>query len=117
MSLQLKMLPDIGDIETKPVLKKLAKAHQALAELKGVANSIPNQAILINTLSLREAKDSSEIENIITTQDDIYRSDSRKQEFISLAAKEVHSYAQALKAGFEEVVKTGLLTNRIVLEL
>jgi hypothetical protein len=52
MSLQLKMLPDMGDIETKPVLKKLAKAHQALAELKGVVNSIPNQAILINTLSV-----------------------------------------------------------------
>lgn len=117
MNLPLKMLPDLGDIETKVVLKKLAKTHQALAELKGVANSIPNQTMLINTLSLQEAKDSSEIENIITTQDDIYRSDSRKKEFITLAAKEVHSYAEALKTGFAEVINTGLLTNNIILEL
>ena len=69
------MLPNLGEIETKAVLKKLAKAHQALAELKGVAASMPNQNILISTLSLQEAKDSSEIENIITTHDDLYRSE------------------------------------------
>jgi hypothetical protein len=62
----LPLLPgDIGDIETKVVLKKLTTAHQALAELKGVANSIPNQGILINTLSLQEAKDSSTTQNAI----------------------------------------------------
>ena len=74
----LNSLPNIPldiDIESKAVLKKLAKAHQALAELKGVAASIPNQSILINTLSLQEAKDSSAIENIITTHDDLYRND------------------------------------------
>ncbi len=60
-------LPDLGDIESKAVLKKTALAHKALAELKGVAASMPNQSILINTLSLQEAKDSSAIENIITT--------------------------------------------------
>ena len=65
---QLPLLPAIGEIETKAVLKKVARAHQALAELKGVVAGIPNQAILINTLALQEAKDSSAIENIITTQ-------------------------------------------------
>ncbi|MCF6356061.1 MAG: hypothetical protein L3J26_13335, partial [Candidatus Polarisedimenticolaceae bacterium] len=73
---QIKRLPLEGDLETKVVLKKLVLAHQALAELKEVAASMPNQSILISTLSLQEAKESSEIENIITTHDDIYRSDS-----------------------------------------
>jgi Fic family protein len=65
------LLPFKIDFETKAILKKLSKAHQALAELKGVTESIPNQSILLNTLSLQEAKDSSAIENIITTQDDL----------------------------------------------
>jgi hypothetical protein len=60
-------LPVNQDLESRAILKKLAKAHQALAELKGVASSIPNQSILSNTLALQEAKDSSAIENIITT--------------------------------------------------
>ncbi|MEO6321023.1 MAG: Fic family protein [Polaromonas sp.] len=111
------LLPDLGDIETKPVLKKLARAHQALAELKGVAASMPNQRILISTLSLQEAKDSSEIENIITTHDDLYRSDSVRHHFITLAAKEVHNYAEALRAGFERVQQTGLLTLNDILTI
>ncbi len=61
----IKPLPLDQDIESKAVLKKLARAHQALAELKGVVASIPNQSILISTLSLQEAKDSSAIENMI----------------------------------------------------
>jgi Fic family protein len=82
MNSSIKLLPLDTDIETTAVLKKLAKAHRALAELKGVAASIPNQSILINTLSLQEAKDSSAIENIITTHDDLYRSDSEAQLFV-----------------------------------
>jgi Fic family protein len=117
-SYSLSLLPgDIGDIENKVVLKKLANAHRALAELKGVANSIPNQAILINTLSLQEAKDSSEIENIITTQDDLYRSDSEVKQFVTVAAKEVHNYATALREGFEAVQKSGLLTKSQILRI
>jgi len=117
MSKSLSKLPNIGDIETKAVLKKVAKAHQALAELKGVAASMPKQSILINTLSLREAKDSSEIENIITTQDDLYRSDSAAAFFTTLAAKEVHNYATALRNGFEQVKRTGLLTVNDILQI
>jgi len=93
------------------------RAHQALAELKGVSDSMPNQRILIDTLALQEAKDSSAIENIITTHDDLYRSDSLARQFISLAAKEVHNYATALKNGFEQVQRTGLLTTRDILTI
>lgn len=113
----IKPLPLEQDIETKAVLKKLARAHQALAELKGVVASIPNQSILISTLSLQEAKDSSAIENIITTHDDLYRSDSIARQFVTLAAKEVHNYATALRNGFEQVKRTGLLTNNDILEI
>jgi Fic family protein len=111
------MLPNLGDIESKAVLKKAALAHQALAELKGVIASMPNQSILINTLSLQEAKDSSAIENIITTHDDLYRSNHAQQYFISLAAKEVHNYAEALRSGFERIRQTGLLTQNDILTL
>lgn len=114
---KLHSLPLPHDIETTAVLKKLAKAHQALAELKGVVAGIPNQSILISTLSLQEAKDSSAIENIITTHDDLYRSDSVARHFVSVAAKEVHSYATALRNGFEQVKRTGLLTHNDILAI
>ena len=102
---------DGAAIETRAVLKKLAHAHRALAELKGVAASIPNQSILINTLSLQEARDSSAIENIITSQDELYRSDIKARQFVTLAAKEIHLYAAALRQGFERVRASGLLLN------
>lgn len=73
MSYQIKLLPPELDLETKPVLKKLASAHRYLAELKGVVATIPNEGILINTLTLQEAKDSSAVENIITTHDDFLK--------------------------------------------
>lgn len=111
------MLPLPIELETKAIFKKLAKAHQALAELKGVAASIPNQGILINTLALQEAKDSSAIENIITTHDDLYRSDSATRHFVSTAAKEVHNYSAALRNGFEQVKRSGLLTNNDILDI
>lgn len=113
----IKPLPLAQDIETRAVLKKLAKAHQALAELKGIAASIPNEGILISTLSLQEAKDSSAIENIITTHDDLYISDSIAQHFVSIAAKEVHNYAAALRYGHKQVKVQGLLTNAHVLHI
>lgn len=117
MVYQIPTLPHIGEIETKPILKKIAKAHQALAELKGVVSIIPNETILINTLSLQEAKDSSAIENIITTHDDLYRSDSRSKSFISIAAKEVHNYAKALREGYEKLKHKKLLLNSDILHI
>lgn len=110
-------LPFETDIETKPVLKKLAKAHKALAELKGVVTTIPNESILISTLSLQEAKDSSTIENIVTTHDDLFKSDVSMRQFASVAAKEVHTYAAALREGFEQVRRTELLTNNDILKI
>jgi Fic family protein len=112
-----KMLPPKVDVESKIVLKKAAEAHRYLAELKGVALSIPNQHILIDTLSLQEARESSAIENIISTFDDVYQSNYFSESFASAAAKEVHAYSRALKKGVELVKKNGLLTNSIILEI
>lgn len=95
MNYQIPHLPLKQDIETKAVLKKLALAHKALAELNGVAETIPNEVIILNTLSLQEAKDSSAIENIITTHDELFSSDSFARNFTSSAAKEVYNYATA----------------------
>ncbi|WP_200837064.1 Fic family protein [Dyadobacter sp. 3J3] len=111
------LLPLKQDVETKAILKKVAKAHQALAELKGVAKSIPNEAILVNTLSLQEAKESSAIENIITTHDELYQSNALTQQFVSIAAKEVFNYSKALQYGFQIVKETGILTNSYILRI
>lgn len=101
--LQTLPLPASVILETPAVLRQLAKAHRQLAELKGVAGTIPNESILIETLALQESKDSSAVENIITTQDELFRGDVRDAEFSTLAAKEVHGHASALKQGFARV--------------
>jgi Fic family protein len=105
------------DLESKAVLKSLPSAHSALAELKGIASTIPNQNILINTLGLQEAKDSSAIENIITTHDDLYKSELNLDSFKSLNAKEVQNYIKAMKKGFELTSNAGLLTNKIIIQI
>jgi len=114
---KLKKLPLTQDIETKKVLKKLASAHRALAELKGIVSSIPNENILINTLGLQEAKDSSAIENIITTHDDIFKAELNLDGFKSLNAKEVQNYISALKKGFSLIKKNKILTNNDIVEI
>jgi Fic family protein len=101
--------------DTPAILKKLATSSRQLAELKGQAASIPNQGILINTLGLQEAKDSSAIENIVTTHDELFKDDVHPEAFANPAAKEVLRYRQALRYGYEQVRATGLLTvNHIV---
>lgn len=110
-------LPLNIDLETKKVLRALPSAHAAMAELKGIASTIPDQNILINTLGLQEAKDSSAIENIITTHDDLYKSGLNLDAFKSLQAKEVQNYISAQKKGFELITKTGLLTNNSILQI
>ena len=110
-------LPLDWDVETKTVLKSLPSAHAALAELKGIASTMPNQSILINTLGLQEAKDSSAIENIITTHDDLYKSELNLDSYKSLNAKEVQNYIAATKTGFDLITKTGLLTSRTVIKI
>jgi Fic family protein len=114
---RLSELPLNIDFETKKVLKALPAAHAALAELKGVSATIPNQNILINTLGLQEAKDSSAIENIITTHDDLYKSGLELNTYRSQYAKEVQNYISALKKGYELVSGTGLLTNNNIIQI
>lgn len=103
--------------DTAPILKKLASASRKLAELKGIAASIPNQGILINTLGLQEAKDSSEIENIVTTHDELFKDDLSPESQMSAASKEVLSYRQALYTGFRWVRETGLLTANHLIDI
>ena len=100
---QLTTLPALKQLETRAVLKQLVTAHRYLAELKGVAGTIPNPEILISALSLQEAKDSSEIENIFTTQDELFQADIFSDSSRNAAAKEVRRYAAALKSGFERL--------------
>jgi len=109
-------LPVAKDLESKAVLKKALEANKALAELKGMARSIPNQAILINALALQEAKDSSEIENIVTTHDELYRSMVSSSN-VSNAAKEVQRYREALYKGFELIGEHKLLLKRHIVEI
>lgn len=114
-SYSIPTLPLAFDVESKEILRQVNKANRALAELKGVATSIPNGAILINTLALQEAKESSEIENIVTTQDDLYKAeiDVGKQ-LITAATKEVLRYRETLQLGFQLVKEEAQLSNKIV---
>lgn len=103
-------LPPSIEIETRTVLKKLAAARGALAELKGVSKTIPNEGILLNTLPLQEAKDSSAVENIITTHDELFKAALQTENIKSQAAKEVSNYAAALRLGFGLVQQYGFLS-------
>ena len=108
---------DAARFDTPAILKKLASSSRRLAELKGIAASIPNQGILINTLGLQEAKDSSEIENIVTTHDELFKDDVLPEAFANPAAKEVLRYRQALRVGFEQVRASGLLTANHIIQI
>ena len=104
-------LPLPYDLETKEVLKQLNRANRKLAELKGVAQTIPNERILISSLTLQEAKDSSEVENIVTTQDNLYRAGlDPSHQFINAATKEVLFYREAINEGFRMVRNKDILT-------
>ena len=104
-------LPLPYDLETKEVLKQVNRANRKLAELKGVAQTIPNERILISSLTLQEAKDSSAVENIVTTQDDLYRAGlDTSYQFINAATKEVLFYREAINEGFQMVRNKDILT-------
>jgi Fic family protein len=111
-------LPPPVELETVPVLKALAAANRALAELKGRAGTIPNQGILIDTLVLQEAKASSEIENIVTTHDELFQADLFPEGPLSAAAKEVALYRDALKLGYDRMQTADrLITNNHLIEV
>jgi Fic family protein len=108
--------PDAEQIETKAVLKQLSATHRYLALLNGRCAIIPNEQIIINTLALQEAKESSAIENIITTHDAMYKVQLSERFFNDAAAKEVYLYAEALKKGFQVVRQQKLITHRTILD-
>ena len=112
----LPMLPPDIDVETKAVLKQLARANRALAELKGYAESIPNKHILINAIMINEAKDSSAIENIITTHDELFKAMS-SDSVTNPNAKEVINYRTALWHGYDLVKTQGILTISMIIEI
>ena len=113
----LPLLPPKADIETKNILKKTISANRALAELKGVAAIIPNQNILINTLALEEARDSSAIENVITTRDKLYKAIVSTSNSIDPATKEVLNYRKALWTGFNSVLEKGFISTNMIIDL
>ena len=106
-------LKDLSSLDTRAVWAALTEAHRHLAELKGLCESLPNSAILLDTLGIQEAKDSSEIENIITTHDELYA--SQPDAAASPAAKEVRHYVSALRVGYEAVRDSGLIRLETVL--
>lgn len=104
------------DIETKRILKQLSRTSRALAELKGIAQTMHNQNILINAIMINEAKTSSRIENIVTTHDKIYKAMIRPTD-TSQAAKEVVDYRAAIWLGYELVKEKGMINTNIIINI
>ena len=115
---ELPLLPPELELETKRVLKKAISANTALAELKGAGGLIPNQAVLIQAIGLQEAKLSSEIENIVTTDDELYRAFANEGYKADPHTKEVLRYNEALWRGYDLVKsKNRPLTTNVFEEL
>jgi len=110
---QMPLLPPQLELETAPVLKACITARAALAELKQAGELLPNQALLINLLPLLEAKDSSEIENIVTTSDSLFQF-AEDDGAADMATKEALRYRTALYQGFKQLNDRPLCTNTAV---
>lgn len=110
----LPLLPPAEEIESKAVLKQAIAANRMLANLRGLAAQIPNQGVLINSIVLQEARLSSEIENIVTTNDELYRADADPEGKTDPHTKEVLRYRQALNYGFRELARRPLTTNLFI---
>ena len=113
----LPLLPPKQDIETKNILRKTITAGRALAELKGLGETIPNQSMLVNSVVLQEAKASSEIENIITTDDALFRAFTAKTSRVDPSTKEVLRYREALWEGYNELKKRPILATNLFVKL
>lgn len=109
--------PDDDSIEKKEVFKALINANKALAELKGIAKKLPNQSMLVNTIALREAKASTEIENIFTTDDELYKALTISEYGDKGNVKEVLRYRQALWKGYNHIVKNQALTTETLIDI
>lgn len=110
----LPLLPPPVELETKAVLKQAISANRMLANLRGLAAQIPNQGVLINSIVLQEARLSSEIENIVTTNDELYKADVETTGKTDAHTKEVLRYRQALNYGFKELTNRPLTTNLFI---
>lgn len=113
----LPLLPPNLDLETKKVLLKTISASRALARLNGALVNLPNPKLFLDTIHLQEAKASSEIENIITTNDELYKSIVADKKFANTATKEVLSYKEALWLGLERLEKKPFITTNLCIEI
>lgn len=113
----LPLLPPKQDIETKSILKKAISANRALANLKGSGRNIPNQSVLIHSISLQEAKLSSEIENIVTTNDELFQAASSDRKIKDPSTKEVLHYQDALWQGFQRLKEIPVINTNLFVKL
>lgn len=113
----LPLLPPMSEIESKEILKKAIRANKALAKLVGSGRQLPNQNMLINSIALQEAKMSSEIENIITTNDELYQALSAEKIPSDPNTKEVLHYQEALWEGFQLVKQKGFISTNMFVKL
>ena len=111
---ELPPLPPKSDIETRSILKQCIEARSALAELKQAGELIPNQDVLINTIPLREAKDSSAIENIVTTDDKLFHHAAMQEKDADPGTKETLRYRRALLEGYQKIRNRPLSTGTAV---
>jgi len=113
----LPLLPPKVEVETRSVLKKAIDASRSLAELKGLGQIIPTQALLVDSLILQEAKASSEIENIITTNDALYKAFTASTSRIDPATKEVLRYREALWEGYRQLKKSPVMSTNLFIKI
>src|SRR5450631_2805186 len=109
--------PDKESTETKNILRQVVKSSLALAELKGLVHTLPNPDILLNAVILKEATASSEIENVVTTQDKLYQALSAKGSQPDAATKEVLRYREAMLYGFRFITNKGFLHTNAIVEI
>lgn len=114
---ELPHLPPNIELETKDILKQAIKANKELARLKGYCSLLPNDSILLSSIILKEATASSEIENIITTQDELYKALLSKDKIIDTQTKEVLNYRSAVWKGFNETKKNNILTLNTIIKI
>ena len=114
---ELPLLPPKKIIETNNVLYKTISASRALAKLDGAVMKLPNPELFLDTIQLQEAKASSEIENILTTNDDLYQSIVADRRFENTATKEVISYKEALRIGLEKLASKPFITTNLCIEI
>jgi Fic family protein len=114
---ELPPLPPNGDLETKLIMRKVIRASRALSELNGALRNLPNPTLFLDTIHLHEAKSSSEIENVITTNDDLYRDMVADRKMGNSAVKEVLRYKKALWIGLERIEQRPFITTNLCVDI